>query len=625
MVSTHDPHMEDKKYTKQYWFNAKSDEELANGVFDVIKDISKRQFYRTEQNYRYYKLYTNTDYRGVTVNDYSLNSRMSMLSLNVIQSITDTVTSNIGKNKPKVTFLTDDGDYKMRKRAEKLEMFTHGQFNKSKVYKTSPLALKRACVFGSGFLKPYIQDGEIKVDNVYPEEIKIDERELDNPRSIYQVKLVSRQMMIQMFPSKEEDIRAVRQNSYSEVFKVSTSDFSIDLIPVIEAWHLPSRKGAKDGLRALVIENCVLEQNSYDKCYFPFVKMNFSDDVSGWFGIGVSQLLTGIQYEINKTLKRIQQSIHLGAVPRVFYEIGSVSSKATFNNEIGSMVPYKRTMPQIITPQTVGAEVFNHLDRLYQRAFEIIGVSQMSAGGKKMEGLDSGEAIRTFRDVETARFAVLQEAYDEMHVELAEHMIDLAKEIAEQDPKYNVLAKTSKGVVKIPWKEVNMKEDSYVLGAYPTSLLPSEPAGKLATTIEMAQAQLITPQQATQLLDFPDIKQVVNIQNAKMDDIEKTIYHMIDTGEYLPPEIYQDLQTGIEYCQAYYLMFRTQKVDQARLNLLTQWMSDANAILTPPEDEEMIEQSMLAASMPEEEQTAATAGMPDLAEVEQEVGLVPQV
>lgn len=590
MVSSYDK-FDNMKDETVYWFEADSDEQLASRVFDTVKQIQHRQYYKTEQNLRYYRLYSNQGNKGTFVNEFSLKTKMQMLSLNVVQSITDTITSNIGKNKPKVTFLTDHGNYQMKERAKKLDMFTQGQFNTTGVYQKAPLTLKRACVFGDGYVKPYIQDGEIKLEKVYPEEIKVDEMELDDPRSLYRVKLVSRKLVMQMYPDKADKIKSIMPGSYKDLYMIGAESQIVDLIPVIEAYRLPSRKGATDGRHCLITLGCVLSDKPYKKDYFEIVKLPFSEGILGYYGVGVAELLVGIQYEINKTLKRIQQSIHLMAVPRVFYEYGSDIVEEHFDNEIGSMVGYSRTPPTIITPQTVGAEVFNHLDRLYQRAFEIIGVSQMSAGGQKMQGLDSGEAIRTFRDVETARFATLQENYDNFHLEIARQYIDLAKEIAEKDSSYSVLSKSSEGTIKIKWKDVAMKDDEYILQMYPTSLLPTEPAGRLSTVIEMTQAGMFSQKEAMELLDYPDVKSITSIKNAKLNDILKTIFHMIEEGEYLPPEPFQDLELGIEYCQAYYLKFRLQDVSPEKLNLLTQWISDARAILIPPQMEDSINQT----------------------------------
>jgi hypothetical protein len=81
------------------------------------------------------------------------------------------------------------------------------------------------------------------------------------------------------------------------------------------------------------------------------------------------------------------------------------------------------------------------------------------------------------------------------------------------------------------------------------------------------------------LLDFPDIKAVMGIENAQRDDILATIDKMVTTDEFLPPEIYQNLQLGIKYCQAFYLKYKSKKVSQVRLDNLLRWITEANSLI----------------------------------------------
>ena len=54
--------------------------------------------------------------------------------------------------------------------------------------------------------------------------------------------------------------------------------------------------------------------------------------------------------------------------------------------------------------EKISQDLFMHLDRLYNRSFEIAGISQLSAQSSKPSGLDSGRALREFSDIESERF-----------------------------------------------------------------------------------------------------------------------------------------------------------------------------------------------------------------------------
>jgi hypothetical protein len=78
-------------------------------------------------------------------------------------------------------------------------------------------------------------------------------------------------------------------------------------------------------------------------------------------------------------------------------------------------------------------EVYQQLERLVNFAYQQAGISQLAAGSKKPEGLNSGVALREFDDNQTDRFASLSRAYDTFFVDLAYQVTDKAKEIALRD------------------------------------------------------------------------------------------------------------------------------------------------------------------------------------------------
>ena len=93
----------------------------------------------------------------------------------------------------------------------------------------------------------------------------------------------------------------------------------------------------------------------------------------GFGGISLAEQLYPVQKEINSLCIRIQQSMHLLSVPLVFIQAGSKVAPSHIRNQPGTIIHYNGQPPVVYTPQAVHPEVFNHLDRLYQRAYEISG------------------------------------------------------------------------------------------------------------------------------------------------------------------------------------------------------------------------------------------------------------
>ena len=164
--------------------------------------------------------------------------------------------------------------------------------------------------------------------------------------------------------------------------------------------------------------------------------------------------------------------------------------------------------------------MFSHLDRLYNRAYEISGISQLSATSLKPAGLESGVALREYSDIETERFVIVGQAYESAFLEIARQMIDLAKDVSEEGKTYEVISYGDKEIEKIRWSDINLREDQYRMKVYPASLLPTTPAARLQTVIEMAQAGLIDKAETRSLLDFPDIEQYNKLATAPLDEAE---------------------------------------------------------------------------------------------------------
>ena len=65
----------------------------------------------------------------------------------------------------------------------------------------------------------------------------------------------------------------------------------------------------------------------------------------------------------------------------------------------------------------------------------------MQATSQKPEGLDSGAAIRSYDDIATDRFASISKKYDNVFIELAYQITDVAKDIAKKYGSPNRLPK----------------------------------------------------------------------------------------------------------------------------------------------------------------------------------------
>ena len=560
-----------------FWWSKTGD--LHEDIMSLYSALNEEQQFREDANLKNLRLYGNYHHSGLSSSRYARASNASSrnrVTLNVIQSMCDTVTAKIAKNRPKATFLTSGGDYRMQRRAKLLDKFCEGQFYATNIYSIAPRVFMDACIFGTGAMKIFEHDGEIKVERIFPNEILVDDRDAvyGDPRQLFQVKYVDKDVLLNLYPEQKDAILAAPSPEDD-----NSRNRSSNQVVCIEAWHLPSGKETEDGRHCICIDGATLLDEGYKRSHFPFVFIRWTERVLGFYGQGLSEQLTGIQLEINKLLYNIQEQMHL-AKPKVFVEAGSKISKAHLNNETWGVIEYRGTPPQFFVPKTVSGEIFSHLDRLYRSAYEITGVSQLAAQSKKPAGLESGVALREFQDIETERFMITAQQYEKTFLDAAHHMIDIAREVHERGDSYEVISHGDKNIEKIKWKDINLKKDQYVMKIYPTSLLPTTPAAKLQKVIEMLQAGMLSQQEARGLLDYPDLEAVNSMATASQDDINMLIEEMLEHGNYLPPEPFSDLELSIKMMQSAYLRAKINKVPEDRLDLLRRYMEECVNLLT---------------------------------------------
>lgn len=592
-----------KDYFNKYWWKSpKSD--LPADITGCIKFLQQHQGARITQQLISARLYGNVGLMGLNGLSYSKmasvqNSLRDRISYNVVQSCIDTVASKIAKNKPRPMFLTSGGDYKLQRRAKKLNDFVDGIFYENQAYDLGQRVFIDACVFGDGVIKVYCENGRVKFERVLSGELYVDEMEAfyGRPRSLHQVKTVDRQVLLDSFP---RHAKAIKECNAAKADDAASNPSVSDSIQVRESWHLRSGPTASDGRHVITIDNVVLLNEQYDRDQFPFAFFKWTPRLYGFWGQGLAEQIQNIQLEINKLLWVIQRSMHLAGTFKVLLENGSKLVKEHFNNDIGALIMYSGQKPEYIVPPIVPSEVYAHLQTLKNAAFEQAGVSQLSAASKKPEGLDSGKALREFNDIESERFLMVGRCWEQFFLNLAHLAIECAKEAHEEEGEYKVKVPGKKHIQEIEWSDVELSEDDYVMKMFPVSSLPQDPAGRLQTIQEYAQAGYISPRTARRLLDFPDLDAVEQLFNATEDYLHEILEKMTESDDddaYTPPEPFDDLKLARELALEYYARGKCSGLEEDKLENLRRFIAQIDVL------EGSVMQSMPTAAGPE-------AGMP---------------
>lgn len=566
-------------FNPQWWLSDKNI--VYKDICAIADKMQQDQSGRIDRNMRSARLYGNADFMGAP---YS-NTRATTAALpedrvkvNVIASMADTVASKISKMKPTVSFLTEGGSFHLGEEAKKLTKFCRGLFMLNDTWKLHQRAFLDSTVFDVGVIKHFIDGDKIVSERVLATELLVDDVDgmYGKPQTLLQIKIIHKSVLTRQFPKKASsivmsDATLPNNHSLNEMLK--------DYVLVIEAWHLPSGEDAGDGRHVLCTTKDVLFDEDYNRAYFPFTFLRWTNRLTGFWGQSLAERLTGTQLEINKLLRLIQKAFHLGSAFKVFLEHGSKVAKEHINNELGSIVYYTGAKPEFYAPKVVNEEVFQHLRFLMQSAYEEAGVSQLSATSKKPDGIDSGKALREYNDIETERFALIAQNYESSFVDTAKQYLDLARELHDAGVHLKVKSESKKFIEEINWKDIDLDHDQYIMQMFPTSMLPHTPSGRLQWVQELINEQFIPREYGLKLLDFPDIDAYTAIANAPLDNLLDTLDDIIYKEVYSPPEPYQDLQQGIKLFQAVYLKSKRDGVPEKRLEMMRDWISNAEVML----------------------------------------------
>ena len=573
-----------------FWWQEDNELEMANSLTELIEQLREDHQGRHMLNLDMLRMYTQRDYEmlgrvdpGGRIGRGSDDYRMR---LNVTGNITDTLVSRIGKAKPKPMYLTRRGDYRLRQNAKRLSDVMEGIFYQTGIYDVLPRVFQDSCIFDISVMKIGREGSELFVERVFPNELLWDLKAAlytETPPSLHQVKQIPLETLIMQFPEREEELRYSASQVDGDYLGEQGQE--AEMVDVVESWHLPSMNGADDGRHVIHMEQIILADEQYTYTSYPFVFMKWGDACVGFAGISLAEQLKSIQMEINKLALRIQQSMHLLSVPWLFVQHGSRVVESRLRNVPGTIVNYVGKPPVSYTPTAMHPEVYQHMERLYQKAYEIAGVSELSATGKKPAGLESGAALRTYHDIETERFISVGQRYEKAYMDAAVWFFDLAQEIVEESGSFPVRGIKGHALEEVDFKDVKMAQNDYILQAYPVSLLPSTPAGRLQAVTELIQNGVINQREhIVRLLDFPDLESVTSLYDVLERDIEWRISRIIDDGEYRGPEPVMDLAFAKERMTVAYLEAQQDDLDLDKIAMMIQFIEECDALTSPAAD-----------------------------------------
>lgn len=577
---------EDDQRTRLFWWNQPEDTMAASAI-SAIKFIQDHQPTRITQLTASTRLYSNSSTNGFLIGSFRSSTQQApasqpgsgRISFNLCASITDTLVSKMAKNKVIPTFLTSGGVWGMQRKAEQLSKFVEGCFYANDIHKLGIDVFRDACVWGTGILHIFAYNNQIFARKVFPHEIVVDEIDAlnGNPKQLHRIELIDRAELMVMFKDNEKALEKIRNASASNALDMgAVGATAADILTVTHSWKLASDEDSNDGKYLVCLNDETLCCETYSKTYFPYVFYNYNKRLIGFWGQGAVERTQNLQCEINKLMILIQKAMWMGGGFKILIENGSKVVKQHLDNEVGTIITYTGTPPQYISPPMIQAEIYPYVDALIAKGYQQEGVSQLAASSLKPLGIDSGAALRTYDQISEDRSLFTAQELEGFYLEVARQMIEVAKDIYKKKKSYKVIYPGTMSFETIDWKDVKLKKEDYVLKAFPTSSLPDDPSGKLATVQEYMAAGLISPRAGRRLLAMPDMEMSDKLANAAENMIHNLLEDMMNKGEYRPPEPYYNLSLAKELSIEYYNFGSLNNCPEDRLELVRQFMSQVD-------------------------------------------------
>lgn len=589
-----------KKYKSEAWWNADKGK-VNREILGYVRTIENFQTLQFEKFLREEALYDQNPRtnrrsigsggrRGVDGTHRGHGAAKSMMVENLVAQGVDTIAANVADSDISLRIQTDDADWSHQQNAKRLERYANALMALLGVIPKCQYGFKLgAALKGTGVNKVWIdQFDQVQVRPIPIENIIVDELECRDgkPLQIHYREFYDRELLIAQFPEFAMEIHRAqtigdwrRWAGYRPIAK--------NEIVVIESWRLPigpaDHPNHVPGRHAICIHGVDLLDEEYEDEFFPFSIMRWNDPVWGFYGHSLAERILPHQAILNRREWQITASLDRKASPMVWVHKQDQNLAFKTFSQVGLTVgSYKVSKPEGIDYQAVGPETYQDLDRRRAQAERETGINQMMTSGGVPAGIESGAGVREARATHSQRFSIQERAYEQYVADTMWLVIAMCKKLGPgKCPDVLHVAKYGGARPRLlKWSGINLNDLRYELAV--SSAVSNTPAGRQQRVTELAQAGIVTLDEARQLIEHPDIDRIISLYNAAIESVQWVI-ERIENGETgIVPEPFMNLKMCVTMMQREYLLIQTQGAPEKILESLSEFVSTSAGILNPP-------------------------------------------
>lgn len=447
----------------------------------------------------------------------------SSIQENIIASCIETLCSKIASQKVRPFFNTVNGTFKEMQVARQAQIFFDQLYEENNVNKIITNAFRDACIFDKGIIK--ISDEGIS--NRLPWNVYVDPREV----SYNQITMVAERL-----PKTPGRLLKLKYGI--------KADYNLDYT-VYEYYDVLEHVKA-----IYVVELDKVITSKYEPKIIPYISIHYSDPIKGNTSQSVVDQLYGIQMQIDELLAVMKDSIAMNPGMTLLIPRSSNIKTNMLSNRTGQIIQYDPIPGQTASPVTyatndiISSQFVQLLDKLKNDAYEIVGISQLSATSQKPEGLNSGVALSTMEDIESDRFETQLNNVIRLYVDVAKACLDIFP------PEENILPDD---IVRanIKWADIVEARNNMKIQFSAAQSLSKDPSEKLKQLTTLASSGVIPQSHIATLMELPDLQCGYSIANNAYNAVYTFIDEVMKNGvpetipEYLPTDKGSLLETEV--------------------------------------------------------------------------------
>lgn len=495
---------------------------------------------------------------------------------NIVSQNINTLSAQIATIDIRPTFDTDGADWSEQRRAQHREWYTDELVKSFDVIAKCAHAFKIGTALkGTGCIKVY-QDkfDQLRVDHTRVDNVVVDERAWPdgNPLEMHHRDLRDADAFAAEFPKWKEKIDAARGagRKWAGWLPMHRSE-----ILVIESWRLPV--GVRDhenyapGRHVIAFEGGDVFDEEYHDDEFPIATHRYCKPPIGWYGIGMGEELASYQRALNKRNSQIDRQIDHNAHPIIMAQRIDAKLAAQAVNTLGTVAVYDgRQPPQVTFGQAVSQDLLATRIDIKSSASGQSGVSPLAMQSRIPSRLETGAAVREYTGAKTERFAEQEKDFERFVLDVIVRMLKVCRSLGSKAPK--MVRRSKFGRRTLDWKEVGTNDIRTQIGA--ASSLSRTRASRLETVTELAQAGIISIDEARRLYRHPDIEREMSLYTAAIESVDECLEQIAD-GEMVMPEPFMNLKMCVWRGQQQYLIWRSRKAPEVILENLRTFVVNA--------------------------------------------------